>query len=122
MITSLRRPIKVVPGVIQLESKGAASPGVTTLSLFSSAIVSADDVTNSKPDPETYLKCADRLSVDPADCIVFEDVPKGVESAERAGMQSVVITLMHTKEEFSQFNQVICFMEDFRSLEIEEIA
>ena len=89
---------------------------------YFSAIVSADDVTNSKPDPETYLKCADRLSVDPADCIVFEDVPKGVESAERAGMQSVVITLMHTKEEFSQFNQVICFMEDFRSLEIEEIA
>ena len=89
---------------------------------YFSAIVSADDVTNSKPDPETYLKCADRLSVDPADCIVFEDVPKGVESAERAGMQSVVITLMHTKEEFSQFNQVICFMEDFRRLEIEEIA
>ena len=89
---------------------------------YFSAIVSADDVTNSKPDPETYLKCAERLSVDPSDCIVFEDVPKGVESAERAGMQSVVITLMHTKEEFSQFNQVICFMEDFRRLEIEEIA
>ena len=89
---------------------------------YFSAIVSADDVTNSKPDPETYLKCAERLSVDPSDCIVFEDVPKGVESAERAGMQSIVITLMHTKEEFSQFNQVICFMEDFRRLEIEEIA
>jgi len=89
---------------------------------YFSAIVSADDVTNSKPAPETYLKCAERLNVDPSDCIVFEDVPKGVESAERAGMQSVVVTLMHTKEEFSQFNQVICFMEDFRSFEIEEIA
>ena len=85
---------------------------------YFSAIVSADDVTNSKPDPETYLKCAERLNVDPSDCIVFEDVPKGVESAERAGMKSVVITLLHTKEEFSEFKNVICFMEDFRKFEI----
>jgi len=85
---------------------------------YFSAIVSADDVSNSKPDPETYLKCAERLNADPSDCIVFEDVPKGVESAERAGMKSVVITLLHTKEEFSQFKNVICFMKDFRKFEI----
>jgi beta-phosphoglucomutase family hydrolase len=85
---------------------------------YFSAIVSADDVTNSKPDPETYLKCAERLGMDPSECIVFEDVPKGVESAERAGMKSIVITLLHVKEEFSEFKNVICFMEDFRKFEI----
>src|SRR4051812_11949223 len=47
-----------------------------------SAIVSADDVTTSKPHPETFLKAASLLGVDPVDCIVFEDAPKGVEAAE----------------------------------------
>ncbi|HSB93313.1 MAG TPA: HAD family phosphatase [Flavitalea sp.] len=89
---------------------------------YFTAIVSADDVTNSKPDPETYLKCAARLNVDPADCLVFEDVPKGVESAARAGMESVVVTLLHTKEEFSQFENVVCFIEDFTSLKIDDLT
>jgi beta-phosphoglucomutase len=84
---------------------------------YFSAIVSADDVSKSKPDPETYLKCAERLNMKPSDCIVFEDVPKGVESAERAGMQSIVITLLHTKEEFSEFKNVIRFINDFREME-----
>ena len=50
------------------------------------AIVSADDVMKSKPDPETFLKCARLLNVKPADCLVFEDSPKGTESALQAGM------------------------------------
>jgi beta-phosphoglucomutase family hydrolase len=89
---------------------------------YFSVIVSADDVVHSKPDPETYLKCAARLGVSPSECIVFEDVPKGVESAERAGMKSVVITLMHTKEEFSQFNNVIGFMNDFQEMAVSELV
>src|SRR5665647_2049929 len=49
---------------------------------FFKAIVSADDVVTSKPDPETFIKCAQLLNVAPEDCIVFEDAPKGVESAQ----------------------------------------
>src|ERR1700753_456289 len=45
------------------------------------AIVSADDVTFSKPNPETFLKAAQLLNVNPTDCLVFEDVPKGAETA-----------------------------------------
>ena len=88
---------------------------------YFSTIVSADDVEKSKPDPETYLKCAERLQVSPADCIVFEDVPKGVESAANAGMKSIVITLLHTREEFAGFNNVIRFMPDFTGLEVREM-
>jgi HAD superfamily hydrolase (TIGR01509 family) len=77
------------------------------------AIISADHVDKSKPDPETYLKCAAALGVPPADCIVFEDVPKGVESAANAGMRSVVITTMHTEEEFSAYKNIIGFVEDY---------
>lgn len=77
------------------------------------SIVSADDVVNSKPDPETYLKCAAELGVAPNNCIVFEDAPKGVEAARNAGMQAVVITSMHTKEEFAAYANIIGFIEDY---------
>lgn len=77
------------------------------------SLVSADDVTISKPDPETYQKCAAQLGVNPADCIVFEDAPKGVESAANAGMNCVVLTTMHTKEEFNMYKNVLAITADF---------
>jgi HAD superfamily hydrolase (TIGR01509 family) len=77
------------------------------------SLVSADEVTLSKPHPETYLKCAEQLAISPGDCLVFEDTPKGVTSAANAGMKCVVITTMHTKEEFISFNNIIAFAKDF---------
>jgi len=59
------------------------------------SIVSADDVRISKPDPETYLQCASQLNMAPADCTVFEDSPKGVEAAKRAGMQYITLITRH---------------------------
>jgi beta-phosphoglucomutase-like phosphatase (HAD superfamily) len=76
------------------------------------AVVSSEDVVISKPHPETFLQCAQKLKVAPEDCIVFEDSPKGVEAAARAGMKAVVITTMHTKEEFYGDN-IICFIENY---------
>jgi beta-phosphoglucomutase family hydrolase len=80
------------------------------------ALVSADDVTKSKPDPETFLKCAKQLNISPEDCIVFEDAPKGVESALNAGMETVVITLMHEKEDFLQYPNITRFIKDYTEL------
>lgn len=77
------------------------------------AIVSADDVKFSKPHPETYLKCAAQLKIPSRECIVFEDAPKGVESAMNAGMDCVVITTMHQREEFDNYPNIISFIEDY---------
>lgn len=49
-------------------------------------IVTANDVTNHKPHPETFLKCAEMMGVIPAVCEVFEDGDLGIEAARRAGM------------------------------------
>ena len=67
---------------------------------YFSAMVSADDVVKSKPHPQTFLDAAEKLGVNPADCIVFEDAPKGVETALNAGMQAVAITTTHEPAEF----------------------
>ncbi|QKJ31683.1 HAD family phosphatase [Mucilaginibacter mali] len=78
------------------------------------SIVSADDVILSKPHPETYLKNAYELKVNPADCLVFEDVPKGAEAARNAGMKCVILTTTHQQHEFAHMDNVLHFSADFR--------
>lgn len=85
-------------------------------------IVSASDVSKSKPHPETYLKAAEILGVSPESCIVFEDAPKGVESAERAEMKVVVITTMHEEKEFGQYKNVLRFVEDYRDINAADLV
>ncbi|MFD3757507.1 HAD-IA family hydrolase [Streptomyces sp. NPDC058622] len=58
-------------------------------------IVSADDVTRGKPDPEPFLLAARRLGVDPAQCVVFEDAPAGLAAGWAAGMRTVALTTTH---------------------------
>ena len=83
---------------------------------FFKAIVSADNVHTSKPHPETYLKAAQLLNIEPGNCLVFEDAPKGVEAAQNAGMPSVVLTLLHDKEEFAPYNNIIQYITDYINL------
>jgi beta-phosphoglucomutase len=80
-------------------------------------IISANDVIKSKPHPETYLKCAAALHVQPHECLVFEDSPKGIECATNAGMKSVCLTTMHTQPEFNDEN-IISFVKDYTHLSI----
>lgn len=74
---------------------GSARPGVErTLAIIGAsdwfdAVVSADDVTHSKPHPETFLRAAELIGVDPADCLAFEDADPGIASAQAAGMQVI---------------------------------
>jgi beta-phosphoglucomutase len=80
---------------------------------YFSAIVSADDVAFSKPDPETFLKAAELLHMEPSGCLVFEDAPKGVEAATRAGMKTVVLTTMHNRNDFPQTVHILAFIKDY---------
>lgn len=59
---------------------------VTGLDHYFDKIVTANDVVNSKPDPETFLKCAQLINVPPEYCQVFEDGGAGLEAGRRAGM------------------------------------
>jgi beta-phosphoglucomutase len=56
------------------------------------AVVSAEDVTLGKPDPQVFLTAAARLGSAPARSIVLEDAPAGVEAARRAGMPSIGVS------------------------------
>lgn len=62
--------------------------GIFSLFCF---IVTGNEVTRGKPDPEIFLRCADAMGVKPADCLVVEDGALGIEAARRAGMDWVKV-------------------------------
>jgi HAD superfamily hydrolase (TIGR01509 family) len=62
------------------------------------AVVTSEDVTHPKPDPEPYLTGARRLGVEPARCVALEDAPTGIASARAAGMLAVAVPNDHTAD------------------------
>ena len=59
------------------------------IAAYFDAISSAEDVQRGKPDPQVFLKAAERLGVDPSRAIVVEDAAAGIEGARRAAMKSI---------------------------------
>ncbi len=62
-------------------------------------IITAAEVSRSKPEPDVFLIAAENINVKPENCIVIEDAPVGIEAAKRAGMKSIAITTTHDEKE-----------------------
>ncbi|MCL2003657.1 MAG: beta-phosphoglucomutase [Oscillospiraceae bacterium] len=58
---------------------------------FFDAVSDGNNITNSKPDPEVFLKAAEYLGVSAKDCVVVEDADAGIEAARRAGMKTIAM-------------------------------
>ena len=69
-------------------------------------LVTSDQVENGKPAPDPYLLAAERLGVDPAACVVFEDAPAGIESGRAAGMTVWAVTTTHEPEALTAAQRV----------------
>jgi beta-phosphoglucomutase family hydrolase len=91
------------------------------LEAFFDTIVGAEDIRNGKPDPEIFLKSANRLNIPPEDCIVFEDSLLGIEAAHSAGMQAVFITTSHLAGELRGHSAVLLSVADFSMLDFESL-
>lgn len=75
-------------------------------------LVTADDVTNGKPDPEPYQRAAGELAIPAAECVVVEDAPAGVLAAKRAGMTVLAVTTTHTAAALSHADLVFGTMHE----------
>jgi sugar-phosphatase len=93
----------------RLRMTGLAAPPV---------LISSGDIQHGKPHPEPYLRAAEQLGVLPADCIVFEDAPTGIEAGQAAGMMVIGLATTFPASELA-CDVVIA---DFRGLRIEAIA
>lgn len=80
------------------------------------AVVTAADVSRGKPDPEIFLKSAEKLNVEPKNCLVFEDAIGGFEAAHRAGMKSVGIATVNSIEDILRRDSVVEAHDDFMKL------
>jgi HAD superfamily hydrolase (TIGR01509 family) len=78
-------------------------------------VVSAEMVTAGKPNPACFLMAAEKLGVDPADCLVFEDAPAGLEAGRRAGMRTVALLTTHTREQLT----ADYFINDYMQVKLE---
>jgi beta-phosphoglucomutase family hydrolase len=83
---------------------------------YFSAIIGVEEIQEGKPHPEIFLKAAEKLRVDPADCLVFEDALAGIEAAFRAGMKTVALTTTVDGKGFQGLPAVIRIATDFTQL------
>lgn len=86
------------------------------LRCYFQAITTAADVKNGKPDPEIFLKSAEKLGVEPKNCLVFEDALNGFEAARRARMKSVAITTVNKREVLEKLDSIVEIVEDFTEI------
>ena len=84
----------------------------TGLENYFSVINDSSMVTKGKPDPQVYLITAEKLGVQPTDCIVFEDSVPGILSALDAGMHVIGVATTHKSDELMMFvNKIIMNFE-----------
>ena len=84
---------------------------------FFTVITTAADVSHGKPNPEVFLKSAKNLSVEPKNCLVFEDAFNGFEAAHRAGMKSIGIATVNSIADILQLASVVEAHADFTKLQ-----
>ncbi len=78
-------------------------PAPTKIGSLIDLYCSAEQVSAGKPQPDLFLFAADKLGINPNECLVLEDAPTGIAAANAAGMKSYAIPSRETKnKDFSQ--------------------
>ncbi len=104
-------PLPVFPGVLELMEKAmdredfrvaiatSSTPeksravlNATKIPYHKMVYVTGNDVKNKKPHPELFLLAAERMGIEPANCVVIKDAPNGVQAAKAAGAKCVAVT------------------------------
>jgi sugar-phosphatase len=102
-------------GVVTSGSRPLASARLRFCGLpVPEVLVTSDDVTNGKPHPEPYLKGAAGLGYQPADCLVIEDAPSGIQSARAGGFKVVGITSTYGAEALGLADALIGRLEQIQ--------
>lgn len=90
------KPMAVGTGAYTREAETVLK--ICGLDKYISVVVGADQVEKPKPAPDTFLRCATLLGVDPTKCVVFEDSALGLQAAASAGMAGIDVLLVHAVE------------------------
>jgi beta-phosphoglucomutase len=83
--------------------------------------VSANDVKRGKPYPDLFLAAAQKINIEPNQCMVFEDALVGVEAAHRAEMRAIAITTTYEAHHFDSSPAVKRVINDFTELKVDDV-
>src|SRR5271169_2551450 len=92
----------VTSGTRQLATRRLQAAGLPV----PSDMITADDITNGKPDPEPYLAGARVLDYAANSCLVFEDAPSGIRAAKSAGMIAIGVPTTYKPEELAEADAI----------------
>lgn len=81
-------------------------------------IVSAEDVTRGKPDPQVFLLAAEKLAMPPTRCVVFEDAIVGIEAGHAAGMKVVAVTTTNSAAALDAADRVVTQLDQLSVREL----
>ncbi|MDB5106770.1 MAG: glycoprotease [Fibrobacteres bacterium] len=98
-----------------------ASLDILGLAGFFTAIVSAEDVTAGKPDPQVFLLAAGKISREPSRCCVFEDAPMGIDAALAGGMKAVGVAGTHGNATLSKAHRVVKRLDELEVRDLEAL-
>jgi mannitol-1-/sugar-/sorbitol-6-phosphatase len=102
-------------GIVTSGGRHLASTRIRVLGLPEpAALVTADDVTRGKPDPEPYRKGAQLLGRKPEDCIVLEDAPAGIRAAHAAGMRAISMPTTYSIEDLGEADYLVAGLAQIR--------
>lgn len=85
------------------------------------AIVSGREVNEGKPSPQGFLLAAQKLGVEPKNCIVIEDAVAGVTAAKRAGMRCLAVANTHPRISLTEADLIVDTLEEVTMDDLEEL-
>ena len=119
-------PLAVASGALRSEVEMFVS--VLGLSQAFRIIVGADDVSRSKPDPETYILALERLRenmglprLDPRSCIAIEDTPAGIRSAKGADLFVIAVANSYPVDHLNQADHVVESLAELKAADLEKL-
>jgi HAD superfamily hydrolase (TIGR01509 family) len=83
--------------------------------------INGDQAKNKKPDPELFLLAAERIGIEPANCVVIEDTPNGVQAAKAAGAKCIAVTNSISAAKLSEADLICDSLEDIKLDTIQEL-
>lgn len=81
--------------------------------------INGNDVKNKKPDPELFLLAAADIGIDPADCVVIEDAPNGIQAAKAAGARCIAVT---NSADAAKLQQADLICDSIEQIDLETIV
>lgn len=85
-------------------------------------VITAEDVSHGKPDPEVFLKAGSRLGLPPESCVVFEDALVGIEAAHRGGMKVVAVATTNSIDALKSADLAVHQLDELSIERLHEIV